>query len=99
MSGKSGATKKLSLDKVLDLNQASALHSKLMELRGSNLTIDASPVERAGALCIQVLVSAAKTWEEDKLSFGFSKISDALGKTMQLIGVNYDHMLAKESKS
>ena len=99
MSGKSGAAKKLSLEKVLDLNQAGALHSKLMAMRGSNLTIDASSVERAGALCIQVLMSAARTWEDDKLSFGFSKISDAFGKTMQLIGVNYDQMLAKESKS
>lgn len=99
MSGKSGAAKKLSLDKVLDLNEASALHTKLMALRGSNLTIDGSSVERAGALCIQVLMSAAKSWEEDKHTFGFSKISDALGKTMQLIGVNYDHLLAKEGKS
>jgi anti-anti-sigma regulatory factor len=56
-------------------------------------------VERAGALCIQVLMSAAKSWEEDKHSFSFSKISDTLVKTMQLIGVNYDHLLAKESKS
>lgn len=98
MSGKSGAAKKLSLEKVLDLNEASALHSKLMGLRGSNLTVDGSSVEKAGALCIQVLMSAAKSWEEDKLSFGFSKISDALGKTMQLIGVNHDHLLVKESK-
>ena len=97
MSGKSGA-KKLNLEKILDLNEASALHTKLMALRGSNLTIDGSSVERAGALCIQVLMSAAKSWEEDKHSFSFSKLSDALMKTMQLIGVNFDHLLAKESK-
>jgi chemotaxis protein CheX len=99
MSGKSGAAKKLSLGKTLDLNEASALHTKLMALRGSNVSIDGSSVERAGALSIQVLMSAAKSWEEDKHSFSFSKISDALMKTMQLIGVNYDHLLAKESKS
>lgn len=96
MSAKS-STKKLSLAKVLDLNEASALHAKLMALRGSNLAVDASSVERAGALCIQVLMSAAKSWEEDKHSFHFSKVSDALTKTMQLVGVNYDHLLAKES--
>jgi chemotaxis protein CheX len=98
MSGKAGAAKKLSLGKVLDLNEASSLHGKLMGLRGSNLTIDASAVERAGALCVQVIMSAAKSWEEDKHSFKFSKISDALAKTMQLIGVNYDRLLAKESR-
>jgi chemotaxis protein CheX len=98
MTGKSAAAKKLSLEKVLDLNEASALHGKLMALRGSDVAIDASSVERAGALCVQVLMSAAKTWEEEKHSFTFSKISDALAKTMQLIGVTYDHLLAKESK-
>jgi chemotaxis protein CheX len=97
MTGKSAA-KKLSLDKVLDLNEANALHGKLMSMRGSDIAVDASSVERAGALCVQVLMSAAKTWEEEKHSFTFSKISDALAKTMQLIGVNYDHLLAKESK-
>jgi chemotaxis protein CheX len=96
MSGK--AMKKLSLEKILDLNEASALHGKLMSMRGSDLAIDASAVERCGALCIQVLMSASKTWEQEKLSFKFSKISDALAKTMQLIGVNHEMMLAKESK-
>ena len=97
MKAKAGATKKLSLEKVLDLNEASNIHSQFMAVRGSNVAVDASAVERAGAVSIQVLMSAAKTWEEEKLSFTFSKISDALAKTMQLIGVNYDHLLAKES--
>lgn len=98
MSGKSDTAKKLTLEKVLDLNEATSLHGKLMALRGANVNIDGSAVERAGALCVQVLMAAAKTWEDEKHSFTFSKVSDALGKTMQLIGVNYDHMLAKESK-
>jgi chemotaxis protein CheX len=97
MTAKSAA-KKLSLEKVLDLNEASTLHTKLMAMRGSDVSIDGSPVERAGALGIQVLMSAAKTWEAEKHSFKFSKMSDALVKTMQLIGINYEHMLAKESK-
>lgn len=99
MSGKSSAVQTLSLEKVLDLNEASALHGKLMALRGNDVTIDASSVERVGALCVQVLMSAAKSWEEEKHSFTFSKISDALAKTMQLIGVNHDHLLAEESNT
>ena len=98
MKGKPATTNELSLDKVLDLNAAGSLHSKLMALRGSNLVIDASAVERVGALCIQVLMSARKTWEEEKLNLTFSRMSDALMKTMQLSGVNYDNMLVKESK-
>ncbi|MBO9097248.1 MULTISPECIES: STAS domain-containing protein [Rhizobium] len=90
------ADKKISLVAVLDLNEASTLRSKLMGLRGNNVVVDASGVERVGALCVQVIMAAAKTWEEDKLSFTFSKVSDAFQKTMQLIGVNIDHLLAKE---
>ena len=96
---KAAATKTLSLDSVLDLNAAGSLHSKLMALRGSDLAIDATGVERVGTLCIQVLISAAKTWEEEKQSLTFSGMSEALMKTMQLSGVNYDHMLAKEGNS
>ncbi|MEF0941995.1 STAS domain-containing protein [Rhizobium sp. BR 362] len=88
--------KTISLAAVLDLNEASTLRGKLVGLRGSNLVIDASGVERIGALCVQVIMAAAKTWDEDKLSFTFSKVSDAFQKTMQLIGVDIDHLLAKE---
>jgi chemotaxis protein CheX len=95
MAGRKGE-KSISLAAVLDLNEASTLRSKLMGVRGSNVAIDASGVERMGTLCVQVLMAAAKTWDEDKLSFTFSKVSDAFQKTMQLIGVDIDHLLAKE---
>lgn len=96
MAAKKAAQKSLSLAPVLDLNEASALHGKLMALRGSNLVIDASAVERVGALCVQVLMAGAKSWEEDKHTYTFSKVSDAFTKTTQLIGVNMDHLMAKE---
>ncbi|MBB6488003.1 MULTISPECIES: STAS domain-containing protein [Rhizobium] len=88
--------KTISLAAVLDLNEASTLRGKLMGMRGSNVVIDASGVERVGALCMQVIMAAAKTWDEDKLSFTFSKVSDAFQKTMQMIGVDISHLLAKE---
>ncbi|MBB2670560.1 UNVERIFIED_ORG: chemotaxis protein CheX [Rhizobium esperanzae] len=91
---KSGKT--LNLTAVLDLNEASALREKLLSFRGSGLSIDASGVERIGALCAQVLMSAEKTWAQDKQPFTFSQVSDAFQKTMQLVGVNFDYLLAKE---
>lgn len=91
---KSGKT--LNLAAVLDLNEASALRDKLLSLRGHDLSIDASAVERVGALCAQVLMAAEKTWDQDTQSLTFSKVSDAFQKTMQLIGVDIDHLLAKE---
>ncbi|HTO32777.1 MAG TPA: STAS domain-containing protein [Pararhizobium sp.] len=96
MATKKAAQKSLSLAPVLDLNEANALHGKLMGLRGNAIVIDASSVERIGALCVQVLMAGAKSWEEDKQSFTFAKVSDAFTKTTQLIGVNIDHLMAKE---
>jgi chemotaxis protein CheX len=91
---KSGKT--LNLAAVLDLNEATALRDKLLSMRGSDIVIDASGVERVGGLCAQVLMAAEKTWDQDKQSFTFSKVSDAFEKTMQLVGVDIDHLLAKE---
>ncbi|MCD2183459.1 STAS domain-containing protein [Rhizobium sp. GN54] len=96
MASKKAAQKSLSLAPVLDLNEATALRDKLLALKGSDLAIDASAVERVGALCAQVLMAAAKTWEADKRSYTFAKASEPFLKTMQLIGVNIEHLLAKE---
>ncbi len=88
--------KTLNLSAVLDLNEAATLRDKLLSLRGNDLAIDASAVERVGALSAQVLMAAAKTWDQDKFAFTFNKASDAFQKTMQLIGVDIHHLLAKE---
>ncbi|OJF94259.1 STAS domain-containing protein [Pararhizobium antarcticum] len=96
MASKKAAHKSLSLPPILDLNEASALRGKLVALRGNSLVVDASAVERVGALCLQVLMAGARSWEEDKKSFTFTKVSDAFTKTTQLIGVNIDHLMAKE---
>ncbi len=86
----------LSLAKVLDLNEATELHGKLMSMRGNDISIDASAVERVGAQCIQVLLAAAKSWEDDRKSFSIARVSNPFTKTMQLIGINIDPLLAKE---
>ena len=96
MAARKAAEATLKLSPVLDLNEASALHGKLMTLRGAPLSVDASEVERIGALCAQVLMAGAKSWEEDSKPFGFARVSDAFDKTMKLIGVDIDHLLPKE---
>ncbi|MCM2401101.1 STAS domain-containing protein [Rhizobium sp. S153] len=98
MASKKGEQKSLRLSAVLDLNEASNLRENLMSLRGSGLAIDASGVERVGAQCVQILMAGASAWEADKKPFSFVKVSDAFTKTLQLIGVNIDHLLAKESR-
>ena len=60
MASNKTAQKTLSLAPVLDLNEATALHEKLVALKGSDIVIDASAVERVGTLCVQVLMAGAK---------------------------------------
>jgi len=95
MMAKKAVQKTLKLAAVLDLNEASELRSKLMTMRGNGITIDASGVERVGAQCMQVLMAGARAWENDKQSFAFDKVSDVFLKTIQLIGINIDHLLIK----
>ena len=96
MAAKKAGPGSFKLSTVLDLNEASNLHGKLMSMRGKDLVIDASGVERVGVQCAQVLVAGVRAWEEDKKSFLVEKASDAFQKTMQLIGINIDNLVAKE---
>ena len=96
MAARKSAQSTLKLSPVLDLNEASVLHGKLMDMRGKPLSVDASEVERVGVQCVQVLMAGIRAWEEDGKAFSFTKASDAFDKTLQLIGVNIDHLLPKE---
>lgn len=58
-------THTLRLDPVLDIKAAEPLKAAFLAVRGQPVAIDASPVERLGGLCLQVLISARKTWEAD----------------------------------
>ncbi|TDX88967.1 chemotaxis protein CheX [Neorhizobium sp. R1-B] len=96
MAAKKAGPENLKLAAVLDLNEASVLHGKLISMRGNDIVLDASDVDRVGVQCAQVLVAGARAWEKDKKSFVVEKASDAFEKTMQLIGINIDNLVAKE---
>lgn len=87
----------LKLNPVLDLNEAVGLHGQFVALRGRDLEIDASDVTRCGTQCAQVLLSAARTWQEDQASLSFAGLSDAFSKTLQLIGLDLDRLVTKEN--
>ncbi|WP_428153895.1 STAS domain-containing protein [Brevundimonas sp.] len=65
----------LILPDVLDLNAAEPLKAELLALRGHPLTLDASAVERLGGLCLQVLLSARKTWAADGVNLSLGSVS------------------------
>lgn len=50
---------------VLDIRAAEPLKADLLALRGQPVVLDVSNVERLGGLCLQVLLSARRTWAAD----------------------------------
>ncbi|MEQ8481894.1 MAG: STAS domain-containing protein [Hoeflea sp.] len=90
------ATKVLKLPEVLDLNAANRLHEQVLTHKGENLELDASDVNRVGAQCVQILLSAAQSWQAEKQGFKVVKASDAYIKTLQLLGISEESLLPKE---
>lgn len=76
----------LSLAPILDLQAAEPLRAELMVLRGRPLSIDASQVSRLGGLCLQVLISARKTWVEDGQSLSVDEPSEAFTEQLASFG-------------
>ncbi len=96
MAAKKAGSGNIKLSAVLDLNEASTLHGQLMNMRGSDIVLDASSVERVGVQCVQVLVAGARAWDQDQKSFLVENASQSFEKTMQLIGIDPANMVAKE---
>lgn len=59
------AAENIQLPDTLDLIAARPLAKTLLSMRGSDVKIDASQVTRVGGQCLQVLLSAAATWDAD----------------------------------
>ncbi|HYC73375.1 STAS domain-containing protein [Brevundimonas sp.] len=67
----------IALPAVLDIQAVDALRTRLLGARGGPLTLDGSSVERLGGLCLQVLLSAQRTWAADGHPLVVSPASDA----------------------
>ena len=57
----------IELAETLDLKAASPLADEFLARRGEAISIDASRVRRIGGQCLQVLLSAIKTWKADAI--------------------------------
>ncbi len=73
---------------VLDLKAAAPLAAEILSLRGRPIDIDASHVERLGGQCLQVLLSAAKTWKAAKTSFAVINPSSDFAESLARLGVS-----------
>lgn len=80
------ACESLSLESTLGYAGASALKDQLLEQRGKSVTLDASNVEHLGAPCLQVLLSAMKTWREGGLDFEITNTSEQFEECLGRLG-------------
>ncbi|WP_102959964.1 STAS domain-containing protein [Mangrovicella endophytica] len=86
----------LELPAVLDLKAAAPLAEQLLAMRGSPITVSAAQVERIGAQCAQVLLSAAATWKSDKASFAITGASDGFESGLRLMGLSTERLMEQE---
>jgi chemotaxis protein CheX len=81
-----GTETSLPLPPKLDAGAAHGLKASLLECRGRPLAVDASDVQQMGALCLQVLLSAQKSWRHDGLGFVVQNPSPAFRDSVALLG-------------
>jgi chemotaxis protein CheX len=84
----------LRLNQVLDLNAAAPLANEFVTLLGRDVEVDASGVERLGAQCLQVLLSARATWGSDGSAFALVAPSSEFTATLALLGASFERPLA-----
>ncbi|PIE07311.1 MAG: chemotaxis protein CheX [Rhodobacterales bacterium] len=80
------STPTLDLPPRLDLPALAALQGELIARRGTDLTLDAARVEHLGALALQLIRSAARSWAEDGHALSFENASTDLADQLALLG-------------
>lgn len=78
----------LRLPASLDLLAARPLAAALIERRGQPITIDASAVSQIGAQCVQVLLSAKRTWDADGVPLSIVNCAPRMIEDLKLIGID-----------
>lgn len=86
MAKAAGAT--ITLPTELDIKAAAPLAAELTGLRGADLRLDLSQVERVGAQCLQVLLSAAATWNADGAELAVEEPSPAFVDALAIAGLD-----------
>ncbi len=86
--GASAPDETVQLPEVLDLPAATSLAAALLERRGRPTVIDALLPQRPGAQCLQVLMSAIKTWADDGVPFAFINCGPLLIEHLRFLGID-----------
>ena len=73
---------------VLNSAAAAGLAGDLLAVRGRPVQVDAGEVTQIGGLCLQVLLSAGKTWTADNVAYALNPVSQALRDQAALLGAD-----------
>jgi chemotaxis protein CheX len=78
----------INLPASLDFDAAGPLLDQIKRAKGSDLELNASRVARLGVACLQVMLSAEKTWKEDGHSLRVTDRSSAIDDFLRLMGAD-----------
>jgi chemotaxis protein CheX len=78
----------LRLPDCLDLLAATPLARALLERRGAPIVLDGSAVHQLGAQCVQVLLSAKRTWDADGVPLSIVNCAPRMIEDLQLLGID-----------
>jgi chemotaxis protein CheX len=78
----------LRLPECLDLPAATPLARALLERRGKPIVLDGSSVQQLGAQCVQVLLSAKRTWGADGIPLSIVNCAPRMIEDLQLLGID-----------
>ncbi len=87
----------LKLPAVLDLKAAGPLAAAFLARRGGDITVDAAEVQRLGGQCLQVLLAAQASWQEDLNSMHVQAPSADFLLALELFGVTPEHLFQEDS--
>ena len=89
LSATGASPEPLKLSPVLDLTAATPLKAEFGRLRGRPVRVDAADVDRVGALCLQVLMSAHSTWAAEGVPFSLGETSQAFDEGLATLGASF----------
>lgn len=89
------ATDALVLPEALDSLSAGGIKELLLARRGSPIVVDAGQVRRTGMQVMQILISAAQTWQADGQSYVVKNPTQEFLDTIALVGLSREQLLVE----
>ncbi|MGD1015452.1 MAG: STAS domain-containing protein [Roseiarcus sp.] len=84
------------LPQCLDLPAARPLAQALLERRGKPIVVDGSSVHQLGAQCVQVLLSAKRTWSADGVALSIVNCAPRMIEDLRLLGIDLTTLTSGE---